>query len=354
MRKSWGVGLWLLCLMAPLGAFAQEVSALDGPAMSFDAREVCSDKGKCEIVALGAGTIKTETLDDFKVFLLKHPEVSKVYLHSMGGHLVSGMQLGLMFRLMGLDTAMTPKMRCMSACAYAFMGGVSREMQPGALIGVHRFYSESGKATEEDGQVMLSQLGEYVSAMGVSTEILTLATRAGRNEFVGIQATKAVELNLDNHAYRAASWHLSLEDGAATMSATGQAYGSDRAVVVSMGRVGKSVLLALVLKEPAFHSKLRLAREMTSNFLLVCRHSKAGEVDPKSCIKGVLVQNWKESEEGVYLALFSIDTKSFRKLLEGSSEDGVVFTVLGGENTDRVLMFNTKASGLKNGFKSLD
>ena len=350
---------WTLALIValfPLVCIAQEETLEDEPVMTFQARQDCDEKSRCEQVVLGDGMITPNTLQDFKEFMEANESVSKVYLHSPGGSLVASMQLGLMIRYLGMDTAMKSKMRCMSACAYTFMGGVERSMDDGAIIGVHRFYAEGGGATEEDGQVVVSEMGKFVAAMGVSPDILSMASRAGRNQYVAIDVNRAIDLNLDNHTPATASWQVSpSDDGLATMSAAGQSFGSDRTMAVSFGRLGKNVLVHVVIKEPGFNSQFRREQEQVAPRLLLCRHSQEGKLDPKRCVEGLVKNSWSAGGSDRYSVFFTLPAKEFKRLTEGASNDGVAVAVFGGGDKKlRAAFLNTKAAGLKSGFNSLD
>jgi hypothetical protein len=79
-----------------------------------------------------------------------------VVLNSNGGSLLGGIRLGQTIRRLGLKTEVgktvpEPDMPnfqrqdrggCYSSCAYAFLGGVHRTVQPGTY-GVHQFYSDA-------------------------------------------------------------------------------------------------------------------------------------------------------------------------------------------------------------------
>jgi hypothetical protein len=323
--------LMFLLGMAPLTLQAQETA--DETTMTFQVKQSCNAKGVCEDVVLGDGMIVETSMNDFRDFMEANSSLSTVYLHSPGGHLLTGMRLGLMIRLMGMDTAMTSKMSCMSACAYTFMGGVERSMEAGAIIGVHRFYVEDGSATEEDGQMMLSEMNRFVVSMGVSTEVLSLAARAGRHQYVAIDADRAIGLNLDNHTFAVSSWQVSpSDDGLSTMSARGQSFGSDRMVVVNVGRSGKRALVNVSIHDPAFNSKYRWEEEQKKPRLLFCRHTSDGKMDEKRCVEGQPTGSWRHDRENRYSLSFSLPVKDFKRLTDGATEDGLAVAVFGGND----------------------
>lgn len=114
-----------------------------------------------------------------------------VELNSPGGNLMAGLKLGTMIRRAGLNTAIGrsldlqgsmevfsyPKSYCMSACAYAFLGGVTRSYGAQDLYGVHRF-GAGGGVSGTAAQVVSSVIAAYVRSMGVDVSVLELASSA--------------------------------------------------------------------------------------------------------------------------------------------------------------------------------
>ncbi len=62
--------------------------------------------------------------------------VRMVGFNSPGGNIAKALELGRLIRAFGLDTVQKKRAECASACALAFMGGVRRIAEAGA-IGVH-------------------------------------------------------------------------------------------------------------------------------------------------------------------------------------------------------------------------
>ncbi len=89
------------------------------------------------------------------------------------------MRLGRMIRFLGLNTIQIRSLECSSACALAFLGGVVRVADSGA-IGVHRssFSDTSGMTTQdavEEIQRGTAQVMSYISEMGADPTLLQLA-----------------------------------------------------------------------------------------------------------------------------------------------------------------------------------
>lgn len=123
----------------------------------------------CDFIQ-ATGEITKETPAAFEKFLREKGGAGVVRLHSGGGDLQAGLELGELFRKNGVVTEVgsdehdptnvnyydkSPwtrriKGRCASACAYAFLGGVSRRLLEGDRLGVHRFYRKSAIENPEE------------------------------------------------------------------------------------------------------------------------------------------------------------------------------------------------------------
>jgi hypothetical protein len=112
-----------------------------------------------------------------------------VYLHSPGGSAIAGLGLGRAIRATQLSTRVGAQRidrqnksiiepgDCISACVYAFIGGVERTMRDQDRLGIHRM-SMSGGSNMHRGdatdvtQEVLSIIFTYVKSMGVSTDLV--------------------------------------------------------------------------------------------------------------------------------------------------------------------------------------
>lgn len=168
------------------------------------------------------GVIERDTADELKTFLgydgvTPMPGI-RIHLNSPGGDLIGGVFLGQAIREMQLNTAvstsvteeiwqdnlhkalpeMDPPSECSSACVFAFIGGVNRYVSENTppdevgfrdlgKLGVHQFYdskaldepevlSRSAKDAILD-QFLISLLLRHLDQMGVSAEILQLASQ---------------------------------------------------------------------------------------------------------------------------------------------------------------------------------
>lgn len=154
----------LLYLIPLLAAFASKVGAMD-----FHPH--LTEGGVSVVIASGdivdGDTDKLERLlDQGKV------ESRIIMLDSPGGDLLEAMSLGRSLRYFGFTTFLHQEAECLSACAYAFLGGEYRVALPGAAIGVHQF---SGGLDDMKDQSYTQSISGfvigYLNDMGINPKV---------------------------------------------------------------------------------------------------------------------------------------------------------------------------------------
>jgi hypothetical protein len=181
--------------------------------------------GNCETCSWIAadGVIEIDTAQKLEAFLgydgSSPMRGMRIHLNSPGGDLIGGLLLGRSIREMELNTAIStslteeiwgnglhkaapeadPTSQCSSACSLAFAGGVVRYASTShsgthnvgfrdlGRLGVHQFYDpltihtpEALTRTANDArndQVLIAQLLQHLDQMGVSSELLQLASK---------------------------------------------------------------------------------------------------------------------------------------------------------------------------------
>jgi hypothetical protein len=184
-----------------LTAFALPVKAAQPMSFRLLALE---DSGRCGTQCAQAivadGEITNSTPQEFLSFIANNLQGnvrSVVFLNSPGGRVVASMELGKLFRKLGVaaivaqagqtygGTALATG-HCYSACVYALMGARKRVIPPQSKVGVHRMFQyeaslePSGGATiyrRHDNGRMRAMLSRYSSEMGVSRSIIDNAER---------------------------------------------------------------------------------------------------------------------------------------------------------------------------------
>ncbi|HEV7246161.1 MAG TPA: hypothetical protein VGN93_04135 [Shinella sp.] len=120
-----------------------------------------------------------------------------VTFDSDGGNVVSAIAYGRIIRSLGLSSFQLRATQCASACALAFVGGVVRHAEPGA-IGVHQ--SSFSADTVLDGhlavaavQQMTAQIMTYLLEMGVDPKLLQLSLSVPPNDMRYLTAAEMGE-----------------------------------------------------------------------------------------------------------------------------------------------------------------
>ena len=156
--------------------------------------------GLCGTSITAEGEITDATPADFRAFLGANAPAHRgrivVFIDSPGGKIVAGIELGKIFRQLGVTasvartgdseqgSALTGGI-CFSACVYALMGATRRIAPHDSKIGVHRMFAYDGGARRYDDGQMAAMLRRYSNMMGVSPELIA-ATEQGTSDAIRI------------------------------------------------------------------------------------------------------------------------------------------------------------------------
>jgi hypothetical protein len=167
--------------MAPIVAIALGVTVylgLAAPARAELSYKFLTIQSGLRIIMVTGQFTYGEKLDAFtEMVRTNRPGI--VSFDSGGGSVYKAMELGRLIRRYELNTVMVDGMRCVSACAMAFLGGVNRGAAAGS-IGVHK-NSMNGKSTDDPKELvsgMQSIIADemaYVKEMGANIDLVKLA-----------------------------------------------------------------------------------------------------------------------------------------------------------------------------------
>lgn len=119
-----------------------------------------------------------------------------VTFESNGGNVVAAMAFGRTIRALGVNTIQLRSHQCASACTLAFLGGVIRSAEPGA-IGVHRAsFSQDiidGHVAVAAVQAMTAQIMTYMIEMGVDPRLLQLSLSVASDDMRYLTASEMAE-----------------------------------------------------------------------------------------------------------------------------------------------------------------
>lgn len=159
-----------------------------------------------EIIA--TGKIDPATGDAFKAFLKQNGKLGQTWrvqvrLNSGGGSLVAGLQMGRLIRQHQMSIVINDD--CASACAYAAMGGVTRQVDHNGRIGLHQFSRRStteslNSRIESDAQIVIATLIDYVQEMGVDPSILSRASKTSPEDIWWLSPRELVDYGFSRAA----------------------------------------------------------------------------------------------------------------------------------------------------------
>ncbi len=171
--------------------------------MSFEKQERCIDglNPKCQVIILASGQIHKDSANQFKAFAKEFQRGTWVAISSPGGNLIAGMQLGIAIRESGFNTTIgntdfSPP-DCLSACAYAFLGGITRKLTPGSRYGLHQFRGTDQEINTADTQKISATLGKYLDVMGVDRRLLDYAQMTSSDKVTILTLAQAQLLKVD-------------------------------------------------------------------------------------------------------------------------------------------------------------
>lgn len=252
---------------------------------------------------LAEGEITAETPADFDKFF--GPAVARetryrptLVLNSPGGNLIAGIELGQRIRRFGLNTEIGYSRKidgysyeiepgvCASACAYAFVGGVSRSIDEmfaftkkdgaSSKFGVHRFFRKDALSNLDikryaardldQEQQLTSLIAVYLTSMGIDATLLGLAAEADANSMRWLTRTELESLRVVYNPSHFLPWAVEpYRNGAIAFTQS-----QDKGTTISLHCNRKKEIFVLVNSpdfEPDSASKIRncpLGQESTA------------------------------------------------------------------------------------------
>lgn len=216
-----------------------------------------------------------------------------IVLNSLGGDLVGGLRLGQALRARHLFTwVVNPQAfgvtltdsksagKCFSSCAYAFMGGVQRQVDKSAMFGVHQFRQLEDKLDAVQAQKISALLARYLDAMGIHRQLLDQAmlTEPGKMSLINEGQRAAWNVVTSSpRAYAASRWKLEAAAGGKRLTySTVRQSQRDCSLTFALTYMGGQ-LRALVIAKPdardelspdwlnAFNDRTELTIEINGN-----------------------------------------------------------------------------------------
>jgi hypothetical protein len=119
-----------------------------------------------------------------------------VLLNGNGGDLDSALAIGTEIMHRGFSTAVQAGVICASACAFAWLAGDTRYMEPSSKIGFHAAYIEAGRLPLEKGQPN-ALVGAYLYQLGISADAIKYFTRASPTDIQWLSLRDSMILGIN-------------------------------------------------------------------------------------------------------------------------------------------------------------
>lgn len=162
-----------------------------------------------ERVLVASGLIDEHAVSNLRAALRRNAPITGIWFNSPGGDSRVGVEMGHLIRHEQLAVRVPPGNGCASACSTAFLGGVIRKVEPGAVYGVHMYATvPTGQAggslsatTFNDIQWMgamgAAERVRYVQEMGISMKWLDIwsSTRPGCMTFLSQTELRSTFVN---------------------------------------------------------------------------------------------------------------------------------------------------------------
>lgn len=127
-----------------------------------------------------------------------------VVLHSPGGSVHAGIEIGRAIRLKGFSTYVPDGLLCASACALAWLGGRSRLMSDTSKVGFHAAYTDQN-GTNNVSSVANAIVGAYLNQLGLPTAAIIYITKAAPSGMQWLNFSDAQGVGIDVRRYNLAS-----------------------------------------------------------------------------------------------------------------------------------------------------
>ena len=242
---------WLTINLATIAAFNGQAFS-----MTFSLEERCdaSLSPKCQRMVIAQGPINTQSFAQFKEFTKDMPTGTWIALTSQGGDLMNGIQIGSQIRQMRFNTMVTRTENspadCLSACTYAFLGGLVRNLPINSRLGLHQFRGLNTAISAEDTQKLSTFLARYIDTMGFDRRILDIAqlTTADKVSILTPDQIKQFKIhNLGQSPYP--SWRLdSTSQGQLVMLNTFATDHSNISATIALTRIKESIACVVYYK----------------------------------------------------------------------------------------------------------
>lgn len=176
-------------------------------------KRLCEGKNCASYVTFD-GSINEISLKEFGKRASTLPSGTTVLLNSTGGDLSTGIRLGQLIRNLRLNTRVGQVLEkdnvatldsggCYSTCAFAFLGGVVRQVSEESKYGfypLHSIQKTTGKLDDKALKNAIANIGQYFNQMGIDIQLLKIIIGLKEKELYFVNQANLKLLNVDNTA----------------------------------------------------------------------------------------------------------------------------------------------------------
>ena len=357
-----------LMLTAAGAATAQQGNTLfknqtpRSPGLAITTGQHCGEafEGQCREVFLVQGDFTNESGAALTKAIINLQSTNQdvplnIYLDSPGGVLTGALGFGAVVRAAGLNTIVGKDMECFSACAYAFLGGVSRRVESGGQYGVHRFFArEDVKGGIEMSQQTMALLGVFVQNMGADAELIRLSASAGQRSMLVLTPEQLRTLRVDNTFPAPTPWSIQTSNDTLEMTVTQNSAFNDRRVNLLLAPEGSTVKLEVAFKEPKAYSVLKTTDEVSvAPRVSVCRIDLRSQ-QVRKCVEGKVLSPWKKgSEERSFVSSYALGLSDLSQLVNGAAGERIVVSVTPQGRKAPMVIVATVSQGFSTALKAI-
>lgn len=331
------------------------------PGLSITKSQKCDADGKCRSMILVKGDFTSTSGADLTQALEKMKDSrgdipANIYLDSPGGVLSGALSFGAVVRASGLNTVLATNARCFSACAYAFLGGVARVVEPGAQYGVHRFFAkEEVRGGVEMSQQTMAMLGSFVENMGASPDLVRLSASAGQQSMVVLRQDQIQALRIDNTFPTPTPWSIQTSNDALEMTVAQRSAFNDREVRLLISPSGNHATIKIGFTDPKAHSSRKTQAEIQAYPLLsLCRIDLRTQ-KVRKCIEGKVKAGWQPdpTRPRSFAAEFSVGLRELSSLTQGDANERIVVEVKPNGRVGSIVLVATSVQGFSTALNAI-
>lgn len=282
----------------------------------------------CAPRILVQGVITSETHAEFEKFLDKGIENGSIFtpvivFDSIGGDLSGGLALGKLIRSRNLNTALgtsyqnqrlndsmtiavtemlVHEAQCSSACIAAFIGGVEREVEEGARIGVHQFRGRWQNIGESLTQVTTVVLSAYFESMGVSRSLVDVASLVPPDAIKWLDTLEVRKYRLDNLSPPLAHWVLGARDDGTLNVSVLQPISGNRSLFLALENTPSNHIGITIM---VMFNKLNYSNEEIKKYLPVGQRVIFSICNKQKCQYPTAAGNWSIHERPGFHVLYA-------------------------------------------------